>query len=1502
MGVFDDIKKGSSTSSSGGGVFAQIKQVDDIKNQASIKQGIQKFGAPTANPANLPVVQQANQFVQNQPAPVHELTNTERFKDDPSRKIPVIGKILQGLDALDNVPYLNKIGEIGRALYTPGGGAANVAGLAGAAEGAVAKLLPKAAPLAQKAISSAATGVPLGVGQYQAQGGDNTKEAIKQGVFGALLGGGGSLAGPALNKVFSKLSNRSQNIATDVGMGGVEDWATKAKRAAHEYDQNATLGSNQDLNLMKIPKDVGSQYDAHGMAKGLGNDLDNLQTLLKNGIDNKKPFYSGRLSDEGHQSPFTNGSFVVTAGKGETLKANGIENVIVNDAYYHAIPDLQKEFPNVKFIRADEASQKLGSAISPQRQSIDEFVKSSQESAATGEPAIVGKRANFKNQTNNGNFSPELQQKINTTDQTYEKVTNKGSVDIANENVKNLPKAEAGFLLNESGGADHITTGYALMKRLDALGEHERALVVSKKLAEDLTKSGQTSQAASVLSRLSPEGQLLNLTRQAAKNGMGVTVKDSVKFKELAKTVQENAGAGIKANQFTEILDRAAKGGKLAPEDIKKMSDYLANAEKMAPKAEKVADDLPKELKEPRKRDRIVSYLDDAEQAALARIKARKNNLNALPLGEWADHAIVASSQIAKGTIKAATHVEDLVKLFGEEIRPVATKVFQKAQGILKTVSPGVSEGNLNKANQAFYRLSGKAAEEKAVVLETANHVKKLIADAKTGKLDPADIQKLRDYSDEIANLISEKPSNVPSQEQKFLQTVKSLSKKIAQVESESMPADQANREVASLLRQITKLTDEGGQSIKNAPIDNKALSDIAHDVMEKTRPQPKPTTLQEKIVEKYLKENPQVKPEDIQTLRDLAKNITRLSGDSKIDADIAMQKILNSYEKSTPWDKVKAIRYMAMLLNSGTQLVNAASGPIMATMGHAADVFGTMVDVAMHQTLRTPRSVTLYSSNPLRFMADYFKHLVKTGAPAGWHGVNPGGIQSAGEIRGLTFKSNYNPLNWAERTLGAVAKGTDYAAFKTVYDSEIRKAGFLDALSNGIKRSDRAAIKAHVEKFVNEPTEDAMLQADRIGKNTTFQRSDSIGGETANFLNSGSEKVKKYVSPVINSVIPFVKTPINMASSAVSMTPAGILKGLWQLTSKSKASQREAIRTLSLGVTGTFGTSAVGYYLGKIGIITGANDSGNKNVDATGEQAGQGKYRFNTSGLKRYMNAWLSGEGADAAEKAAKYQDGDHAFDYNKFQPIAFPLAIGASLGKSEGRPMLGRLASAGSDAYGSLFGMSTLKGVQDVFQPQYSGTQGEKSIGVASRIAESFFKSFSPSMLAQEARRQDPNVRKTPYNNGIVEDVKGYFQSRIPGLSKDLPASKTTLGLDKMNAAGFSGQYFNPYKSEVAAYSKAAAIIYDLIGRTGDQSIAPSSPTKKVTGKDKHGAPVSIDITQERYEQLQEEVGHAIIAKIMALPQGLTDAKKVEKIKQIYSDVNAKERNKVKKELGVH
>jgi hypothetical protein len=89
-------------------------------------------------------------------------------------------------------------------------------------------------------------------------------------------------------------------------------------------------------------------------------------------------------------------------------------------------------------------------------------------------------------------------------------------------------------------------------------------------------------------------------------------------------------------------------------------------------------------VNQPNVRDKVYSYLDEAEQAARERIAKRKGNLNSNPLPEWADYAVIMASKLGKGTIKTANFTEELVKEFGEKVRPHAEKILRMSREELR--------------------------------------------------------------------------------------------------------------------------------------------------------------------------------------------------------------------------------------------------------------------------------------------------------------------------------------------------------------------------------------------------------------------------------------------------------------------------------------------------------------------------------------------------------------------------------------------------------------------------------------------------------------------------------------------------------------------------------------------------------------------------------------------------------------------------------------------------
>lgn len=128
-------------------------------------------------------------------------------------------------------------------------------------------------------------------------------------------------------------------------------------------------------------------------------------------------------------------------------------------------------------------------------------------------------------------------------------------------------------------------------------------------------------------------------------------------------------------------------------------------------------------VQQPRVRDRVYSYLDEAERAARERIASRRNRLSANPVDEWADYAVIMAAKLVKGSIKATDFTEELVREFGEQMRPHAQQVLRRTRELIRQQERRASrEGQeamefnnsgRGDASTAESKISREAAEKK---------------------------------------------------------------------------------------------------------------------------------------------------------------------------------------------------------------------------------------------------------------------------------------------------------------------------------------------------------------------------------------------------------------------------------------------------------------------------------------------------------------------------------------------------------------------------------------------------------------------------------------------------------------------------------------------------------------------------------------------------------------------------------------------------------------------
>lgn len=108
------------------------------------------------------------------------------------------------------------------------------------------------------------------------------------------------------------------------------------------------------------------------------------------------------------------------------------------------------------------------------------------------------------------------------------------------------------------------------------------------------------------------------------------------------------------------------------------------------------------------------------------------------------------------------------------------------------------------------------------------------------------------------------------------------------------------------------------------------------------------------------------------------------------------------------------------------------------------------------------------------------------------------------------------------------------------------------------------------------------------------------------------------------NAIMPFAKTPINIARNSVTYSPIGLMKGVYEMTKgvqSGRCTADEGIRHLSKGMTGS-AIMVLGAYLFSQGILNGAN--GDDDKDSFEESRGKQSYSLNLP-KGTYSLSWLS-------------------------------------------------------------------------------------------------------------------------------------------------------------------------------------------------------------------------------------------------------------------------------------
>lgn len=605
---------------------------------------------------------------------------------------------------------------------------------------------------------------------------------------------------------------------------------------------------------------------------------------------------------------------------------------------------------------------------------------------------------------------------------------------------------------------------------------------------------------------------------------------------------------------------------------------------------------------------------------------------------------------------------------------------------------------------------------------------------------------------------------------------------------------------------------------------------------------------------------------------------LDKITNSSKENLEKNIDEVARELAKQVPkttMEKIDSWRYFSMLANPRTHIRNIIGNFSMANVQSIKNkIAGGLESIAQRTGMIDQRTKTLKPASK------EVKSFAKKDVENVLDRLNN---ESKFDTKNLiqqyqrTFKSNIleNTLGKLYNLNSKALEAEDTFGLKNSY----RKAMADYMTANKLTEKDLTAGTKEADTKLEKARKYAIEQA----QEATFHQYSSL----ASLLNTLENK-NKATRLLTGAIIPFKKTPINVAKTGIEYSPIGIVKSFTTDIAKLRNGDinvNQYIDNLSKGLTGT-GITLAGYALAQAGILSiGGDDDDQKNQYY---QEDRGNQAFSVKiGDKTYSLDWLS--------------------------PTAIPLFVGAQLNenvKNAGEEQttedilenLSNSIDAMSSAMNPMIEMSMLSGIASTIK---GFAQDDKKViqNLITNSVKSYVNQFFPTLGGQIAKMVDDTERSTTSTKKnmfakAVDSTGKQILNKIPFASKLLPAKTDVWGNEvkrepnKLYRA--LQQAVFPWTEKELKSTKVDNSISDLYERTGDNSVLPNTSINKdfTINSEKYR------LTADEYANYKKQYGKTSYNLLNKLTnsseyKNMTDEQKTKAISEIYSYAN--EKNKI-------
>lgn len=440
--------------------------------------------------------------------------------------------------------------------------------------------------------------------------------------------------------------------------------------------------------------------------------------------------------------------------------------------------------------------------------------------------------------------------------------------------------------------------------------------------------------------------------------------------------------------------------------------------------------------------------------------------------------------------------------------------------------------------------------------------------------------------------------------------------------------------------------------------------------------------------------------------------------------------------------DRLNNIRYLCMLGNSRTHIRNMMGNVIMGTVTRAKDNIAGVMQLALPQNERTKAIGTMLTSDGRRMVnraRDYADNQMYSILYQDGRWNMDTGLQAA--------RNTYaTPVGRAIGRLSDINGGALEAE-----DNFFLRSAFGNSMASFLKaRGYDSSIFDATDEHSRSVLRQAAAQALEDAREATFHEDNFLSTAFRNFSNDTRRHgpAGQIAYAVTEGILPFKKTPINIAKNALEYNPVGgAVEAIYR-----GATGQGATRVMDAAAKGVTGTAILGagYLLAKNGMLTGGA-SGDDRADNYNEMLGDQNYAVKIPGKGTYTLDWAS--------------------------PSSVPLLIGAQIAKDQedgGEFNLTQTLDKMRQITQPVLETTMLQGLNDTLDSVSYADSNDKLATLATSALGSFANQFVPTALGQVARTVD-DTRRSSYGGGNTKTGRdiGYnirkIENKIPGLSKN-------------------------------------------------------------------------------------------------------------------------------------